>query len=1305
MRYVRKIAKIFSLTIATLLVLSVIVVLLLSRGVFNERLSGVISGQGTKVLDARLEVQSIRGNPLSSFSMHGIRVFHRDTTALLLDSLIIDYRIGALIRKEVHVKHLKLNRLHLYGVQRSDSSWSFTEVLPDRDAEPSKPDTTKPSAPWKIRLDRLSLEDVSASLSPLDTSAIPSSLRLEGKLGFIMGRDSINPDFMEVALENLALQTHSPALVLRQMQGRFRKTGNRISWQGVKLDFSKTHISSSGEASLPGDHSGSEEVGVTALLKIDPLQLQEFHPWMGEDRIHGSPRITLELKHEDNRQSMDMLLEEGDQSLSLSGWIRNLMNEPSYEMTLLARSLDGYHWTRDTSFRASLTGQVQVKGQGFDMMDNEMDLSGDLAKAGYREYQVDDLNFQAGKARDTLKGTLQGNAWFGGIRSDFQLYRIFDQPMYALHLALRHLDVSQLAGDTALSSDLNLAIDAEGEGMHPDSLRASMELDLRDSRFMDQPLKDMHTLLDYNRQAYHIRGLQLNSPYFSLGLEGAGHINGRNRLSFDFTAGDVQSFMRKMGLPELSLAGGISGKASGTLDSMNITGSLDLNNLYYDTLYVKRLEGNASALLSRDSLMAGDLLLSVDSSNAANQWIEKISLQSSLEKENIQNRLEVRVNDSLSLNTRTDLVLEKNPLILLRRFRLQMDTASWQGGSDSTRIVLGRDSVEIDHLVLRSGIQQVGVNGIYRFRGKESLHVWIERLDVGQWTAMTRFPYRARGILNARVSLEGTAAQPTVEGSLDVEHPGLDTVRLKHLHAGVRYDASMFSLEGYVDAGVNRMIRTRVRLPLEFSLTDSLVMPGDETPIQASLVVDSLDAGLVNPFLESRGMEVRGLIDASLDVAHTLGDPEFTGQMSLAGGTLSYPAEGVGYKNITIRSRFDNRRFQLERMHLESGGGFLNMKGFADLPFLDPEAKDSLYLQIKGEDFQVMGPDHTTSIRNAGTGRLRAVVEPALTLQGTFTKPVLKGDLNIPEATVNVDAFQQSMAVASDDPNPPLLIEAMSDTLAVSPKAGDTTQKSRSFPVSDFYRNLKGTFNIHIPGNTWVRGENMNFEVQGSLKAIKEHELMDLFGTLNVNRGFVQFYGKKFDFEQGEIIFTGGRQINPRVHFIMAYLFRDMERERQRLTIEVTGLVRQPNLQFRLNEQVIQEKEALSYLMFGKSTNQLTTAEQTSLEERTGQMAASFALDRISSAVTKALGAGLGLDMVGLEAGKNWRSGNVKIGKYITDDLYLSYQRTFALDKKEKAIDAERITLEYRIMRSLFLQAVNQMSNSGFDLIFKKSWK
>lgn len=1213
MRYVRKILKGLVVVLAALLVLGMVVVLLLSQGVLNERLARVISSQGTRILNADFKVQSIQGNPLSCFSVNGLRVFRGDTAYLSLDSLKADYRIGSLIRQKVHINKLQMKGLHLYGVQERDSSWSFEKIFPGDDSERDEPDTSQTSVPWKICLEQLSVDDVSANLSPLDSVMIPSSIDLEGRFSFTLSQDTTGRDSIEANLNQLFIQTRSPDLTLSRMQGQFRKVQNRISWQQVSIDFIKTHMRSSGTAILPGEEN-NDRVGATAHLEIDPLCLQEFHPWMSQGKLYGSPGIKVDLIRNGHHQRLKVELKEKDQSVVMGGSIAHIMTQPQYNMTLTMEHLDGLNWTRDSTFSSDLTGAVRL----------------------------------------------------------------------------------------------------EGQGTKPDSLQAHLEVDLKDSHLMDQPLKDMHTVLDYNRQAYHLRGLKLNSPYFSLDLQGEGHIRGMNRLQFDLAAGDVQSFARRMGLPEINFDGRINGKAEGTLDSMDVFAAYELNHLYYDTLFVKQVKGDASALLSRDSLLRGALLVSVDSSYVGDQWIEKISLHSLLDQGHLQNNLEVRVHDSLSLKTFTGLSMEKDPRIFIKMFQLRVDTAKWQGGSDSTHIVLGKDSVVIEDWILRSGKQQIGVDGTYRFRGKEDLHVWIERLDLGQWSPLLGFPHSVRGTLSSDISLAGTASHPRLQGNVEIEHPGWDTLQLRRIHTGLRYDSSVLSMEGHVDADIHRMIRTRASLPLEFSLTDSLLMPDAKTPVQASLMVDSLDASLVNPLLADQGMELQGLMDASIEVTHTLGDPEFSGRLNFAGGSFSYPPEGIDYKNIAIRSRFSRRQLQIEQVLLESGEGHLNIQGYVDLPFLDPQAPDSLNIRIRGKDF--------TAIQSA---RAEAVLEPSVDLRGSFSKPVLKGDLNIPRASVNVDAFRQEMGVKSDEPNPPLLIAAMKDTLPASssPKDSlsssptsepllflsswqDSTSEPRG-PITgkDIYNNLQGHFDIHIPGNTWVKGENLNFEVQGHLKAIKESQQIDLFGTLNVRRGFFQFYGKKFDFEQGEIVFTGGREINPLLDMIIVYGFRDAQRERQRLSIEVTGRALDPRLQFRLNEQTIQEKEALSYLMFGKAPEQLTTAEQTSFQERTGQMATSFALNRVSSAVTKALGAGLGLDMVELEAGKNWKSGNVKIGKYVTNNLYLSYQRTFAFDKREKVVDADRISLEYQIMRSLFLQATNQMNHSGFDLIFKTRWK
>ncbi|NLO02653.1 MAG: hypothetical protein GX126_10100, partial [Bacteroidales bacterium] len=144
---------------------------------------------------------------------------------------------------------------------------------------------------------------------------------------------------------------------------------------------------------------------------------------------------------------------------------------------------------------------------------------------------------------------------------------------------------------------------------------------------------------------------------------------------------------------------------------------------------------------------------------------------------------------------------------------------------------------------------------------------------------------------------------------------------------------------------------------------------------------------------------------------------------------------------------------------------------------------------------------------------------------------------------------------------------------------------------------------------------------------------------------------------------------------------------------------------FSLDGAPIQEKDAISYLLFNKSSNQLDSRESSSIQGSNLDLARDLALGQLSNVVKDALQSSLGLDVIEISGEEGWSQGSVSIGKYITNNLFLSYQRTFALDKKNKQIEPEKISLEYQLLKSLFLQATNQGSDSGFDFIFKWTWK
>jgi autotransporter translocation and assembly factor TamB len=79
----------------------------------------------------------------------------------------------------------------------------------------------------------------------------------------------------------------------------------------------------------------------------------------------------------------------------------------------------------------------------------------------------------------------------------------------------------------------------------------------------------------------------------------------------------------------------------------------------------------------------------------------------------------------------------------------------------------------------------------------------------------------------------------------------------------------------------------------------------------------------------------------------------------------------------------------------------------------------------------------------------------------------------------------------------------------------------------------------------------------------------------------------------------------------------------------------------------------------------------------------------------------LELDVIEFSGQDDWRQATLLVGKYLTNNLYLSYERTFALGYSTEVVP-EKINLEYEIGRNWYLQASKgDEKTTGFDLIWK----
>lgn len=227
----------------------------------------------------------------------------------------------------------------------------------------------------------------------------------------------------------------------------------------------------------------------------------------------------------------------------------------------------------------------------------------------------------------------------------------------------------------------------------------------------------------------------------------------------------------------------------------------------------------------------------------------------------------------------------------------------------------------------------------------------------------------------------------------------------------------------------------------------------------------------------------------------------------------------------------------------------------------------------------------------------------------------------------------------------------------------------------------------------------MRIELSGDLELIKNNDFFEIFGTVDVVRGQYDLMGKTFIIDKGNITFQGGEAIMPQMDIIASYTFRNAQREEQKLTVNITGEAIKPHIEFTLSENAINEGDAISYILFGKSLDELSLAQQDNMQS-SGSLAGNAAASLISAQLTKFLGNKLNIDYIELNTSGTFDNATIEVGKYITNNLFVSYEQRIGQSNEDDLTNYE-IKLEYEVFRFLFLQLNNSNRDSGFDVIFK----
>jgi len=291
-----------------------------------------------------------------------------------------------------------------------------------------------------------------------------------------------------------------------------------------------------------------------------------------------------------------------------------------------------------------------------------------------------------------------------------------------------------------------------------------------------------------------------------------------------------------------------------------------------------------------------------------------------------------------------------------------------------------------------------------------------------------------------------------------------------------------------------------------------------------------------------------------------------------------------------------------------------------------------------------------------------------LRLEGSFSRPVVSGDIFLDGGTLFYEEFQRSAQVAD-------LFFERSSGLADFQVVDTTAFGFAPFVAVEnpFIQNIRmENTTLTARRDNWIRSEQMNVELEGDLDLLYDRQTQDLVlvGALEAVRGSLSFgprsLRKQFQVDGGTVRFLGASVFNPDLDITASEPVRTPEGDRLTIVAGVTGTLLAPRVTLSSDEPGFSEDDLLSYLWFGRPTYALNS-------DQNDLVGAGMAvgLSVFNSGLGTVMTQGLGLDFLdylsitqqslGSLGSLSANSGQgalsttvVETGLYVADDLFLT---------------------------------------------------
>ncbi len=540
---------------------------------------------------------------------------------------------------------------------------------------------------------------------------------------------------------------------------------------------------------------------------------------------------------------------------------------------------------------------------------------------------------------------------------------------------------------------------------------------------------------------------------------------------------------------------------------------------------------------------------------------------------------------------------------------------------------------------------RIAIDGTLPTSGEGDLRV--SALDVDLERVAKVLQYEDEGIggmLDLRLRMRGSPSVPLVNGTVEATRVSFRSVEVGRIGGDVRYANQI--LTGDLVASIQNQVVLSLQgtVPAALSFSPGLRAELVDAPIDVGIQADSVPLDGILGFFDGYE-DIEGSVSGAVAITGRPDDLEPEGALTIANGASTIAFFGIRPEafNGLLRLTPDGR-VSVDARFRDEGVG--RVTGIVDLnPISDPRFD----LNITANKLRVVERRD-----------IEGVVTGTATLEGSFTRPIIRGALTADEGTLFIDEFVRSAEV----------LDLSDPTLELRGLFGDAFDETEEAPdqSNPFVNNLLADVSLTLVRNTWLRSQrlnqSMNVELAGTLDMTFNRQVRSLvmLGELAAVRGTYTALGRNFSVEEGTVRFVGTPEVNPGLAFTADFRVPRAEGPLD-IVANVGGTLLQPSFRLSSDDQALSESDLYSYLVFGQPTYALSTGQRDLVAGASVNLALGTIASQLGSFL---LSEDIPIDYLDISTSQYFdrdfaagplssevRSTGVTVGKYVSDAVFL----------------------------------------------------